>query len=124
MHEYSISSSIMKTIIRSAENNNASKVISVNLEIGELTLLNSEQVEFWLRELFKGTIAQDAKIKIKTIRSRIKCLDCDYGGEMKSEDDLLYHIHSPSFSCPECNSQNIEIVMGRECLIRNIEVLV
>jgi hydrogenase nickel incorporation protein HypA/HybF len=123
MHEYSISSSIVKTVIASAKDNNASKVIGINLEIGDLVFLNPEQVEFWLRELSKGTIAQDAKIRIKKILPRIKCLDCSYEGRMRFEGNPLYHICSPSFFCPECNSYNIEISKGRECLISNIEVL-
>lgn len=123
MHEYSISSSIAETVIESARSNNASKVIGINLEIGELVFLNPEQVEFWMKELFKGTIAQDAKIRIKSILPRIRCLDCRYEGQMKVEDNPLYHIYLPSFFCPECNSYNIEISRGRECLIKNIEVL-
>lgn len=123
MHEYTISSSIVKTVLTSAKENRARKVMAVNLEIGALVFLNPEQVEFWIKELFRETIAKEAKIRIKNIKPRIKCLDCNYEGEMKLEDNLLYHLCSPSFFCPQCSSYNIQIVRGRECLIRNIELM-
>ena len=65
MHEYSISAEIVKTVLDTAENNGAKKVLSVQLEIGELALLNVEQVKFWIDELFKGTVAEGAKVRVK-----------------------------------------------------------
>ena len=56
------------------------KVLSIQLEIGELTLLNVEQVTFWIDELFKGSVAEGAKVKVKTIKARIKCESCGYKG--------------------------------------------
>ncbi|GAH93748.1 unnamed protein product, partial [marine sediment metagenome] len=41
----------------------AKNILSVEIEIGELTFLNPEQVEFWLEEIFKKTPAKDAKIQ-------------------------------------------------------------
>lgn len=123
MHEYAISSSIARTVINSAEGNRARKVTAINLEMGELVFLNPEQVKFWLKELFRETIAKEAKINIKNIKSLVRCPQCGYQGEMKSEDDPIYHISYPSFSCPKCRSPQIEIERGRECLLRNIEIL-
>ncbi|PIU67911.1 MAG: hydrogenase maturation nickel metallochaperone HypA [Armatimonadetes bacterium CG07_land_8_20_14_0_80_40_9] len=123
MHEYTISSSIAKTVLTSAEENQAHKVVAINLEIGALVFLNPEQVEFWLKELFRETIAKEAKIRIKNIKPRIKCLDCNYEGAMKVDDNLLYHIMIPSFFCPQCSSRQIMVEKGRECLIKNIEIV-
>ena len=123
MHEYTISISIAKTVLTSAEENQAQKVVAINLEIGALVFLNPEQVEFWLKELFRETIAKEAEIRIKNIKPKLKCLDCGYEGEMKFEDNSIYHIYFPSFFCPQCSSYNIQIIRGRECLIRNIEIM-
>jgi hydrogenase nickel incorporation protein HypA/HybF len=67
MHEFSISSEIAKTVLDTAERNHGKKVVSVQLEIGELTHLNGEQVAFWVKELFKDSVAEGAEVKIKAI---------------------------------------------------------
>ena len=71
MHEFSISSEIVKTVLDTTKKSSGKKVLSVQLEIGELTLLNGDQVGFWVKELFKGSAAEDAEVKIKTIKAGI-----------------------------------------------------
>ena len=63
------------------EKSKGRKVISIQLEIGELAFLNPEQIIFWIDELFKGSVAEGAKVKVKTIKARIKCEACGYKGE-------------------------------------------
>jgi hydrogenase nickel incorporation protein HypA/HybF len=123
MHEYSIATGITQTILENAQKHNAAKVLTINLEIGDLVSLNAEQILFWLKELFKQTIAQDAEIKINHISPKIRCLDCHYEGSIKFEDDPRYHFSLPTFLCPKCNSVNIQVVQGKECFIKNIEVM-
>ncbi|MFC1524919.1 hydrogenase maturation nickel metallochaperone HypA [Planctomycetota bacterium] len=122
MHEYSIASGIRGTVLENAKKHKASKILTINLEIGEITFLNTEQVVFWLKELLKQTVAQNARIHVKHIRPIIKCLDCDYQGGLKFEEDERCHWSLPTFLCPKCNSYNIKIVHGRECMVKNIQV--
>jgi hydrogenase nickel incorporation protein HypA/HybF len=122
MHEFSTSSEIVRTVLDSTEKNNGKRVLSIQLEIGELTLLNVEQVTFWIHELFKGSLAEDAKVKVKTVKARIKCRKCGYEGGMKSwEEDPLKQ--STFFSCPKCRSSQLSIEKGRECILRKIQAL-
>jgi hydrogenase nickel incorporation protein HypA/HybF len=121
MHELSISSEIVRAVIDSAEKNNGKKVLSIQMEIGELALLNVDQVFFWVRELFKGSIAEDAEMKIKMIRARFACKACGYKGGIKSDqEDPFRHV---SFqTCPACHSFQVKIVKGRECTLKRIQV--
>ncbi len=48
MHEFSISSEIVRTVLDTVKKSNGEKVLSIQLEIGELALLNVEQVTFWI----------------------------------------------------------------------------
>ena len=120
MHEFSISSVIVKTVLDSTEKNNGKRVLSIQLEIGELTLINVEQVTFWIHELFKGSLAEGAKVKVKTVKARIKCSKCGYEGGIKSgqEDPLKQSTFPP---CPKCSSFQILIEKGRECILRKIQ---
>jgi len=121
MHEFSISSEIVKTVLDTAEKSHGKKVLSIQLEIGELTLLNGEQVAFWVEELFKSSVAEGAEVKIKTIKSQIHCKACGYRGGMRlDQEDSFQHLIPPT--CPRCNGIQIKIVKGRECILRRIQV--
>lgn len=122
MHEFSISNAITRSVLQSAKDNGAKSVSSIDLEIGELTLLNPSQVRFWLKELLKKTRARNAKIRIKSIKPKVRCKKCKYAGPMKKEDKPLYHFYPPIFACPKCKSTEIKIVKGEECLIKNIRI--
>lgn len=121
MHEFSISSEIVKTVLDTAKKSSGKKVLSVQLEIGELTLLNGDQVGFWVKELFKGSAAEDAEVKIKTIKARILCKACGYKGGIKSDPEDSFR-HLTLQTCPQCNSFQFKVEKGRECILRKIQV--
>jgi hydrogenase nickel incorporation protein HypA/HybF len=122
MHEFSISSEIVRTVLDTAEQNEGKRVLSVQLEIGELALLNVEQVTFWIHELFKGTAAEGAIIKVKVIKAHIKCTSCGYRGKVKSEAGDIFQ-HLTVCQCPKCGSFEIKVEKGRECNLRKIQVV-
>ena len=122
MHEFSISSEIVNSVLSTVAKNKGKKVLSVQLEIGELTHLNGEQVAFWVHELFKGSIAEGAKVKDKTIKAQIYCKDCGYKGGIRSDQEDSFRHLIPQ-TCPQCNSFQIKVGKGRECILRKIQVL-
>jgi len=122
MHEFSVSSEIVRTVLDTAEKNHGKRVLSIQLEIGELALLNLEQVTFWIQELFKGSVAEGAKIKVKIIKARISCGACGHEGKNSSgQKDLFQHLIP--LSCPKCGSTQIKVEKGRECTLKKIQVL-
>jgi hydrogenase nickel incorporation protein HypA/HybF len=122
MHEFSIANEIVRNVIDTAKKNNGKKVLSVQIEIGELTHLNREQVAFWVKELFKDSMAEGAKVNIKTIKARIHCMTCGYKGKIRSDrEDSFQHIAVQT--CPQCNSFQFKIEKGRECFLRRIQVM-
>ena len=122
MHELSISQSIAKTVLKKASEQKAKNILSIEIEIGELTFLNPEQVEFWLEEIFKKTPAKDAKIEIRKIHSQMKCQDCQWQGKINARDDPLHHTYFFNPRCPQCGSSSLDIRKGRECLVRRISM--
>ncbi len=122
MHEFSISSEIVRTVLEEAEKNRGKKVLSIQLEIGELTLLNLEQVTFWIQELFKGSVAEGAKIKVKKIEARIRCEACGYEGRNTSDQKDFFQ-HLIPLSCPKCGAIQIKIERGQECVLKRIQAV-
>lgn len=120
MHEFSISSEIVRNVLELIEDNGLKKVSSIHLEIGEMALINIRQVSFWIAELLKDTKAEGLKIKVRKIKAKIKCLECGFHGVVKGNKnwDPNHQIHS---SCPECGSFRIDFEKGRECLLKRVE---
>jgi hydrogenase nickel incorporation protein HypA/HybF len=119
MHELSMAEAIVNTVVDAAKKNDAEEVLEVTIEIGNLTMLNPEQLRFLLEVLVEDTIMKNAEIVIEEIPVAIKCKSCDYEGEADTEGSDHY---LTIVLCPECGERNLEIVAGRECNVKNIRI--
>ena len=123
MHEFSTAQAIIETVLRAASESGATKVLRVSLEVGELTMLNLEQLRFSLKMLSKGTIAEGARFLIRRVKPEVKCLACGYAGRAKPLDSALHVPLAPVTSCPRCGSFEVEIIRGAECLVKSIRAV-
>ncbi len=122
MHEFSTAKGIIDTILKVAEEHGAKRITEVNLEIGPLTMLNPEQLEFSFHVLSNGTIAKDAKLNIKHSSMKLLCESCGFVGNVSIDEiDDSQSIIS-LLKCPKCGSNDTEIDEGRSCNIRDIKV--
>lgn len=76
MHEMSYAEAILENLLLLAEKNKANKVKKVHLVIGQLLLINPEQLEFCFRAISKDTVAQDCELEIEFSKAEIKCIKC------------------------------------------------
>ncbi len=120
MHEISMSEKALSIMLEKAKKNKIKKIKIAYLIIGSLTLLNHEQVKFWLKELSKGTIAEGLDVKIKKQEPEISCRECRYTGELKVRENVIDHFFVPVFTCPECKSAEIDIRKGNEFEVEKI----
>ena len=119
MHELSMAQGIINAVLETAESNNATEVNEVTIEIGRLAMINPEQLEFILGVLIENTIIEDAEIKIEEIPIEIKCNDCEFHGNAVVDDKDHY---APMVKCPECESFKIEILNGKDIVVKNIVI--
>lgn len=115
--------SIIEVVLKAAKENGAERILSVELEVGEMTLLNPEQLRFAFSILSRGTIAEGASLRIEVIPCVIKCKRCGYRGGVgppMGEDHFIPIIPR----CPKCGSSELSIESGRECSIKRIKVKV
>jgi len=122
MHELSRTSQIVEAVLNEAEKQHASKVVEVEVDIGDLTFLGLEQVRFAYKVLTDKTIAKNSKLTIKRVRGRGSCGSCGYEGPLSYLNDPQFHISVPTFNCPRCGNP-LSISAGRECVIRRIRVM-
>lgn len=116
MHELSVTKSIYQIVMKHALLGRVSRVVSVNLEIGALSDLQSEWVQRYFDRLSRGTVAEGAKLKITRVPAVFQCNRCRQSFEISSllEEEL---------SCQRCHSREVSLVSGREYHIKNMEVL-
>lgn len=121
-HEMSVAQAVAELVLRTARKEGGTRVARIDLEIGELTFLNPEQVSFWLSEFLKGTEADGAEVSLKTIPACVRCGACGYEGPLAVRDDPLFHEALPVFACPRCRKGSLEILEGRDYMVRSIEI--
>lgn len=107
---------MLKTVLQRAELCEAEKVISVSLSIGELRDLHEEWVQRYFSYASRGTMAENAVLKISSLPVMVYCRNCN--GEFRL--DMKKAVSS---TCPLCASNETEIRSGRELFIDEIEVL-
>ncbi len=112
MHELSLTQNIVDLAIEHAAREDAKKILSITLEIGALSGVVAEAVEFAFDVCSKGTLAEGADLKIHHITGRGQCLDCGKAAEIAS----LTHV------CPHCSSLALETVQGREMKFTEMEI--
>ncbi|MEC6813810.1 hydrogenase maturation nickel metallochaperone HypA [Photobacterium toruni] len=112
MHELSLSINTVDTVVDQAKKQGFKRVTSVTLAIGTLSCIEHQALATGFEFASRGTIAQDAQLKIESIAARVWCLDC------------LQYVEIPErgVSCPRCDSYQLKVETGEELMIKNIEV--
>ena len=111
MHELSIAMSIVEIAEDSAKQSNVNTITEIELEVGTLSGVVYNALEFAMDEAVKNTMLENASRKIIRIDGKAKCNVCNHEFEI---DD----IHTP---CPECASFDSEVVAGRELRVKSLQ---
>jgi len=112
MHELAITKSMLDLVLEQAERAGAKEVVKINLVIGEMTGVVEECVQFYFDFLGQGTIAEGAALSFKMVPVTARCQGCD----------KLFEIKEFDWACPYCQSNNMEIISGKELFVESIEV--
>jgi len=121
MHEYSLAMDLMESVLRTAEENQAAVVNQIYIKVGKAAHVNPIQLEFCLKSIGEGTIAENAAYSFEPVSPEIKC-ECGYFG--KSEEtgdftDILEYL--TALKCPVCG-KNVEITGGTELSVESIDI--
>lgn len=121
MHEYSVMSQIIDSVVQEAKARDASRIEQIDLEIGDYTMLGEEQLRFSFEVLSKDTILEGTKLEISHRPGKVKC-SCGYDGKATVSEDSPHKV-VPILECPKCGGL-ASITEGRECLVRHIRMVV
>jgi hydrogenase nickel incorporation protein HypA/HybF len=109
MHEFSITQSVVEICERNAEGR---PVSMVTLELGTLSGVVPEAVEFCFEACTEGTLLEGARLVIDHIAGRGRCHGC------RTEFAVTAY-YDP---CPACGGFAVEILSGNELRVKEMEV--
>ena len=112
MHELGITQSIIEIAERTAKQQNAAKIQSVTVEVGSLSGVVPEALEFCYEACSSGTMLEGSQLLIERIPARARCRNCSC--EFPLEELLA--------CCPECDSAASDLLCGEELRIKEMEI--
>ncbi len=125
MHELSVMTQVADSIIRLAKEKQAIKVEKVHIQVGELTFLVADQLQFaweiYTKDL--GPPLGGAVLTLERLQARGSCPACRYSGPLKVVEFPESHFSTPVLDCPECG-EVVEVTEGRDLIIRDIQLQV
>lgn len=112
MHELSIAQSIVELAEDVALKEKADSVSSIDIEIGALSGVVLDALEFALEMTVKNTKLENAKINYLKRIGKADCLVCNFQFETNNLLAL----------CPKCNQANFKIIDGKQLRIKSLTV--
>jgi hydrogenase nickel incorporation protein HypA/HybF len=109
VHELSLSSAIVNTVVKHAAGR---RVSSVHLRIGGLRQVVPDTLDFYFEIVARGTVCEGARLEQELIPARLRCGGC----EREWDIDL------PIFRCETCGGADVEVASGNEFEVESIDV--
>lgn len=122
MHEVSVAQSIVSLVLEKAQEMDAKAVTEVTISIGELSMISTEQIVFWVDAFFKDSCGEGARIKIEAVPGKVRCNSCNKISNVAIVEDPETHFTLPVFRCRHCDSDDTSICEGREMRVEKIRV--
>jgi hydrogenase nickel incorporation protein HypA/HybF len=109
VHELSLSSAIVNTVVKHAGER---RVTVVELRVGKLRQVIPATLEFYFEFVARGTVCEGARLEQQVIDARLHCRHCDHE----------WGIEIPAFRCPACSGADVEIASGDEFQVEAIQI--
>ncbi|OGW12200.1 MAG: hydrogenase maturation nickel metallochaperone HypA [Nitrospinae bacterium RIFCSPLOWO2_12_FULL_45_22] len=111
MHELSIAQNILRIVEEEARKNKATRINSIKIKAGEMRGIVSKSLSFCFDFVSRGTLAEGARIDIEKIPIQGQCNQCQ----------AIFLVENYQFSCPQCQSKEVNLTQGMELLVHEIE---
>lgn len=122
MHELTLAKQIADTVLAHATARHAKRVLTVEVEIGDLAFLDRENIEVWVGASLREGDVGEPEVVVTTVHSLLRCCACGFEGAPVLPESHDHHLPLPSLQCPQCGSTDFELDEQKGCLLRRIEI--
>ncbi len=113
MHEMSLTEGVVRILEEQAATHGFSRIKTVWLEIGELSTVVPDSMEFCFGAVAAGNpLTKDARLEIIRVPGTAWCMDCSASVEIATRTD----------PCPRCGGYQVTVTAGTEMRIKEVEV--
>lgn len=121
MHELSVSSAILDTVLKHAEGR---RVTAVEMRIGRLRQVVPDSLAFYFEIVSRDTLADGADLEQELIDPLLRCNACatEWDPAPKPAEEEADMLLPPMFRCPACEAGGAEVLRGEELQVDSIIV--
>ena len=110
MHEFRITQNLLDVALKKAE---TKRIVNVNLLIGSFSEEREELIQFYWRDLAKGTPGEDAELHFRHVEADLKCFGC--GGALGFDDK--------GSICAYCQNNISQWLSGEDVKLESVDVV-
>lgn len=103
---------ILNIVEENAKKLNAKIVHEIEMDIGELSGVDYDALEFAMQHTQKSELLKNAKLVINKIPARARCKSCNHE----------FGISDFYTACPKCNKLEHDIIQGEELKVKAIKI--
>ena len=112
MHEIGVVRSMLRTVEEFAEENGLDRVVSIVVQIGDLSMIVPKYVEDIYSVVVKDTQFENTELVIEVEEGQGICRECRRAFPIVKNEGY----------CPRCGKRDADIISGRDFIIREIVV--
>jgi len=136
MHELSLALAIFETVKGILKEKEGKEVIELEIELGGLTMISPSQLKFALETIYEDEPPfKNCKTKIDSIEPIFECKNCKHSWkpDLSSRSPMTSHLENlscvhcmdtyfTSMICPICGFNEIEVISGKDCVLKGIKI--
>jgi hydrogenase nickel incorporation protein HypA/HybF len=112
MHEMALAESVIQIVEDAARREGFRHVRTVRLELGQLSSVEPEAMQFCFDVVARQSLAEGAQLEIVRTPGSAWCMCCSAPASIAAVGD----------SCPKCGSYQLQVTGGTEMRVRDLEV--
>ncbi|MBN1770928.1 MAG: hydrogenase maturation nickel metallochaperone HypA [Deltaproteobacteria bacterium] len=113
MHELSLAVALVEQVGEICRKERAERALRIEVVVGALSGVERDPLEFCFPLAAENTVAAGATLVVEEVPVTLACRAC---GERTRPE-------VPFIRCMACGSTNVEVVEGRDFLIKTVEVI-
>jgi len=109
MHEFTLTQNLLDLALKQAA---SKRIRRVNLLIGPFSDDREESIQFYWKDLAKGSPGEGAELHFDHTPVEMKCLDCTG----------TFYLDDQTSMCKFCDSEKVQLLNGEDVRLESIEL--